>query len=158
MQAPPASLEEQCRWLVERAMINDLLIEHARCLDEQDWSTLQSLFTEDGYLELPYDRVPAHLMAQLTEEHLGGFSGTQHMTTNYAISIDGNNATARAYFLAAHRNSQDFYDHGDVGGWYQFALRRVDGRWRIASIHDAFIWKSGRGLPDETYVPQDNRE
>jgi len=155
----PTSLEEQVRWLVDRAMINDLLVEHARCLDTRDWATLQSLFAEDGYLELPFDRVPADQMAALSEAHLGGYrGGTLHMSANYAIAINGDTATARSYFLAAHVNSTDFYDHGDVAGWYDSTFRRVGDAWKFVSIDETFRWKSGTGLPDEIYVPPTDRE
>jgi hypothetical protein len=156
---PGGSIEERLQWLVDRAMVNDLLVEHARCLDQRDWTTLQSLFTEDGYLQLPYDRVPARMMARLSEEHLSGYlGGTLHMSANYAIEIDGDHATARSYFLAAHVNSDDLYDHGDVAGWYDSTFRRVGDGWRFASIDETFRWKSGSGLPDETYVPKAPRD
>jgi hypothetical protein len=153
----PASIEERVQWLVDRAMINDLLVEHARCLDQRDWTALESLFADDGYLELPYDRVPADQMAAISEQHLGQYAGTLHMSSNYAIAIDGDTASSRSYFLAAHVNSADYYDHGDVAGWYESTFRRVNGKWLFVSIDETFRWKAGSGLPDETYVPPPGR-
>ncbi|HET6508993.1 MAG TPA: nuclear transport factor 2 family protein [Baekduia sp.] len=149
-QTPPSTLEEQVRWLLDRAAINDLLVEHARCLDDKDWDGLQALFTEDGYLQLPFGRIEADAMGSTSATHLDSYFATHHMSSNYAIELDGDTANARSYFSAAHvPSSEDLWAHGDIGGWYQTTFRRVDGRWRIATIDETFLWRIGRGAPDD---------
>ena len=156
---PGGSIEERVQWLVDRAMINDLLVEHARCLDQRDWATLQSLFTDDGYLQLPYDRVPAQLMARLSEEHLSGYARRDAAHERQLRDLDRRRPGERALVLPRRaRQQRRSYDHGDVAGWYDSTFRRVGDGWRFVSIDETFRWKSGSGLPDETYVPKAPRD
>lgn len=150
MQPPPSSPEEQLQWLVDRAQIHDLLVEHARRLDNRDWHGLQELFAEDGWFEVPFARVEARDVAARAEEHLGHYHATRHLSANYAITIDGDEAHAWNYVSATHvRSADDPFDHADVGGGDETIFRRVDGVWRIASRRAAFVWKSGAGQPGE---------
>src|ERR1700694_4239984 len=55
MQPPPTDPTEQLQWLLHRAAITDLQNEYARCLDDKDFITWQSLFTDDAELHMPYE-------------------------------------------------------------------------------------------------------
>jgi hypothetical protein len=77
------------------------------------------------------------------------FDATQHIATNFTVTIDGDQATARANFQAAHvPRGDDSGTHSDVGGVYEFTLRKSDGSWRIALLTQQFVWLLGRPILD----------
>ena len=47
------TLEEKVQWLVDRALISELLHSFARALDTRDWAGYAGNYTDDGWLELP---------------------------------------------------------------------------------------------------------
>jgi hypothetical protein len=54
-------------------------------------------------------------------------------TTNLQIDVDGDEANARAYFLAMHRTEQGMAPI--VAGRYHDEFRRIDGRWWFHHRH-----------------------
>lgn len=150
IQQPPTSTEAQLAWLVDRAQIADVIVEHARCLDDKDWAGLQALFAQDGYFEVPFARVGKADIAARAEEHLGRYHVTHHLSANYAITIDGDEAHVRSYISATHVPSADDVSvHGDVGGWDETNLRREGGVWKITSRKANFLFRAGNNIPGE---------
>lgn len=117
----PATLEQKVQWLVDRALISELLHSFARALDTRDWAAYANNYTEDGWLELPA-RPGAERrllkradMLERVPKSLAAYSGTYHLSGNHQITIDGDTASSRSYLLAAHvRATPD--DHWDAGG------------------------------------------
>jgi ketosteroid isomerase-like protein len=131
----PNGLAEQVRWLVDRALIGDLLIEFARALDERDWDAYAATYAEDG--ELAIGPSVAHKgqagMAEFVAASLSGYpGGTHHLSTNHAIHIDGDSAVTRSYLIAAHVYELDRPAIG--AGWYDCRLRRTEQGWRFAHV------------------------
>src|ERR671923_1957348 len=89
--------------LIDEAEIRDLLLGFAHGLDGRDWATYASTFTEDGVFEiLGQRRVGRAEIAAGPERDLTRFDRTQHFSTNHAIAIDGDTASARSYLLGVH--------------------------------------------------------
>lgn len=145
----PQSPEAQLRWLVDRAEISELLYAFARALDEQDWDAYAGCYAEDGVLALlPTIRHEGRDgMAAFVASSLGRYAGTHHMSTNHAITIDGDTASCRAYLLAAHLiDAADPARHADGAGWYDFVLTRTDDGWKVQHVRLTVRYVSGEPL------------
>lgn len=146
---PPADPGTQLQWLVDRAAINDLLIDFGRALDDKDWEGYAANYTEDG--ELSITPTVAHTgrtgMAEFVAASLGNFAGTHHLSSNYAITIDGDTATTRSYLLAAHIFDADEPGrHADAAGWYRCTLQRTAEGWRFRKVAFEFRYLAGEPL------------
>ena len=87
------------------------------------------------------------LMRTGTEQGLGQYHGTWHLSTNHAIEIDGDTARTRSYLLAIHLLGPDTFRHADGAGWYDCTLRRTADGWRFVTVNIREIWNAGEPLP-----------
>lgn len=131
----PTELHDQVRWLVDRALISDLLVEFARALDERDWLAYAETYAEDG--ELAISPAIAHKgragMAEFVAASLAVYpGGTHHLSTNHAIHVAGDQATTRSYLVAAHIFEPNRQAIG--AGWYDCRLRRTVDGWRFDRV------------------------
>ena len=148
MQQPPTGLEAQVQWLVDRAAIEELLLEYGRCIDSKDFQGQADLFTEDGRVELPFAVFTRDEIPETSASHLQHYSALHHQYSNLSITVDGDSATSISYFNAVHVHGTEF-EHGTVGGSYETTYRRVDGQWRLVVVRDVFTWRVGGGAPGE---------
>lgn len=123
--------------LEAREAIRDLDARYCRALDDGDWDTLTSLFTEDGEF-VGLSRARGH--AELTTFFAGladaGLSAFWHHVTNLEITLDGEDS-ARARSLLWQPCVQDGVPH-IAAGRYTDTLRRVDGSWRYVTKQVSF--------------------
>lgn len=148
--AEPTGLAEQVAWLVDRALIGDLLVEFARTLDAREWEAHVALYAPDGVFEIPgATRFVGHeeLMRTASPRGLGQYAGTWHLSANHAITIDGYQARVRSYLIGVHLLGGGPADHADGGGWYDITLRRTDAGWRFATVRITEIWQGSTPLP-----------
>lgn len=146
---PPTDPAAQLQWLVDRAAISDALIDFGRALDDQDWHGYAANYAEDGELALlpTVNHRGREGMAAFAAGSLGVFAGTHHLSSNFAIEIDGDTATTRSYLLAAHiLDADDPSRHADVAGWYRCRLRRTSEGWRFAHVTLDVRYFSGEPL------------
>ncbi|ONI92185.1 hypothetical protein ALI22I_05160 [Saccharothrix sp. ALI-22-I] len=111
---------EQLRWLVDRALIGDLLIEFARRLDLRGWDGYSELYTVDGELELLGPTI-ARGRAEISEfaaRSLGRYEATWHLSAAHTIDIDGDTARTRSSLFAVHVLGDHGRSHADGAGWY----------------------------------------
>ena len=147
--SPPAEPAAQLQWLVDRAAISDLLTDFARALDDKDWEGYAANYADDGVLAI--SPTIAHTgragLAEFVAASLGRYAGTHHISTNHAITIDGDTATTRSYLLAAHvLEAGNPYRHADGAGWYRCKLRRTPDGWRFAHVTLEIRYLSGEPL------------
>lgn len=143
----PTDPRDQLQWLVDRALISDLLIEFARALDDRDWDAYAATFAEDG--ELAISPTVAHTgragLAEFVQASLVGYpGGTHHLSTNHAVRLDGGQATTRSYLVAAHVYELDRQAVG--AGWYDCRLRREDGGWLFERVALTIRYVSGEPI------------
>lgn len=146
----PTELAAQVQWLVDRAAISDLLVEFARSLDERDWAANTALYVADGVMSAgDFLRLEGHdqLMRTGSDRALGQYNGTWHLSSNHAITIDGDTARTRSYLLGVHMLGGSTSRHADGGGWYDCTLRRTADGWRFVTVHVTEIWHAGEPLP-----------
>lgn len=149
MPGTPKDPQDQLQWLVDRADITDHVVRYARCIDTQDWQGWAELFTDDGILEVPFDNVTKDRLASFLAKNLQHYPATQHMMSNFEISIDGDVARSRHYLHSSHIPDEDEpMRHSDVGGWYDADYRRTVDGWRFTRVSLTFLWQDG-----ELFVP-----
>lgn len=141
-------IETEVRWLVDRALIGDLLVAFAHALDAKDYAAYVNLYTEDGVLELPDPLTGSAFtlrreqMPQALPESLGRYSATHHLSTNHQITISGDVAHSRSYLQAVHVGS-GLRDHWSAGGWYDCDYRRTSAGWKFVSVRLTAVWLDG---------------
>jgi 3-phenylpropionate/cinnamic acid dioxygenase small subunit len=117
----------------DRQDISELLVRYATGIDRRDWPLFRTVFTDD--CELDYGEIGTWQGVDAATDFMDkthAMAGhTLHRLTNQAITVEGDDATARTYIDAvimfgdnqAGVNAWGFYDDKIV--------RTTDG-WRIA--------------------------
>jgi len=123
----------------DRFEIQDLLVAYCTAIDARRWDDLDDLFTGDARID--YSAVGGAVgnlaeTKQFLSTALTMFPTFQHLIANVSVSVDGDTATART--MCHNPMVMPGEDGAEqkvlaVGIWYNDTLRRVDGRWRIAS-------------------------
>ena len=150
--ADTATLEDQVRYLIDRAAVSDALIAFAHAIDTRDWQGYANLFLDDGILELPFRQpdgtfagnVGRDGMAAYVQNGQSGFAQTHHLSANHQISLDGDVATTTSYCQCVHRHDEDPGNVWELGGWYHCELRRTDAGWRFQRVRLEAVWEHGR--------------
>ena len=105
------SLYERVQWLVDRALISELLFSFAQALDTKDVDAYVNNFARDGVLELPDPAsntgevliIPRNRMAEFVRKGIAtAYSATHHISANHQITIAGDTAMSRSYLQAVH--------------------------------------------------------
>jgi 3-phenylpropionate/cinnamic acid dioxygenase small subunit len=117
----------------DRQDISDLLVRYATGIDRRDWPLFRTVFTDD--CELDYGEIGSwHGADAVTDfmDQVHALAGhTLHRLTNHAITVDGDNATARTYIdglIMAGDNSSGV----NAIGFYDDEIVRTGQGWRIA--------------------------
>ncbi|MEC3975481.1 nuclear transport factor 2 family protein [Amycolatopsis sp. H20-H5] len=143
-------LAAQVVWLVDRALIADLLVEFARALDERDWDAYAATYAEDGVFRIGdaawLEGRSAIRAATVSERGCGAYAGTWQGSSNHAITITGDTATTRSYLHGLHLLGGGSADHADGAGWYDCAVRRTAGGWRFTDVRITEVWHAGEPL------------
>lgn len=150
-----SEMEQRIARLEALEAIRDLDARYCRALDDGDWDTLVSLFTDDGeFVGLSRARGPAALRTFFAGLADAGLTAFWHHVTNLEITLDGPDA-ARARSFLWQPCVQDGVPH-IAAGRYLDTLRRVDGTWRYTTkqvTFDYFVpltdgWDHGRFTVD----------
>jgi hypothetical protein len=130
------------RYARDRAEIEDLQGRYLFALDWQDPELYASTFTEDGVLvwaggtvngraaivkEMQQAR-EADAKANAAAAPLPAFKRRHHVS-NLVLRVDGDQATARAFWFEFNNDGADRKPYVGAYGHYEDELRRVDGRW-----------------------------
>jgi hypothetical protein len=142
---------EATLWLVDRALISDLLYSFASALDTRNWHEYAANYADEGFIELPDPTSSSgatfvlhkERMLELLPKSLGRYSATHHISTNHQITVAGDEATSRSYLQAVHVRGNP-KDHWTAGGWYDCSYRRTSEGWRFSRVKLHSVWMSGR--------------
>jgi hypothetical protein len=119
----------------DKAQITDVLIRYATGIDFKDWALLRTCWTDD--VEVDYGEVGQYsgveAITDLMEQLHRGMGPTYHRLSNFAITVDGDRATARCYVFA-HLQAlpDDSASWVEALGHYDDHLIRTSDGWRIA--------------------------
>ena len=92
---------------------------------------------------LPWgEPVPRAAIAADTEQKLGLFAATHHMSTNQQIRVDGPTATSHSYVQATHVGHDGTL--WVLGGCYESDYERIDGAWKFTRVRLKPVWESGQ--------------
>jgi hypothetical protein len=154
--AGATTIEARLRDLEDRAEIQAMLARYGRCLDAGDWDGFRALFADDihaehGVVTPPLDGLDTFIAAAQMLSTL--MEDCQHYVTNVEVTIDGDQAEARAFVFAMH----DVVLDGErqlvpAGGWYEDRLRRTPDGWKIYRLIVHETWLDDRVA--KIYAPQ----
>lgn len=132
-----SEIEQRIARLEALEAIRDLDARYCRALDDSDWDTLVSLFTDDGeFIGLSRARGHAELRTFFAGLAGAGLTAFWHHVSNLEITLDGTDL-AGARSLLWQPCVQDGVPN-IAAGRYTDTLRRVDGIWRYATKQVSF--------------------
>jgi hypothetical protein len=126
----------------DRSEIEDLQSRYLFALDWQKPEVYASTFTEDGVLvwaggtvkgreaivKEMYEAKAADARVAASDAPLKP-ARRRHFVSNLVLRIDGDRATARAFWFEFNNDNADRRPYVGAYGHYQDELRKVDGRW-----------------------------
>jgi len=146
--------------IADRLLIQDLMVCEASAIDERDWDLWESVFTPDALIDWTENRgakgnpkeVRAWASVVLSTENFP-YPQYQHMSTNYQIVIDGDNATCKQMQLIpiSVPSKNGGRQIGFSGIWFEDKLVRTADGWRICNRYEKLAWR--HNFPDQYEVP-----
>lgn len=136
--------------LIDRAEINDVLMDYAIGIDSRDWARYRAIFTDK--VELDFSSWSGNPAAPMAAEDwvagvrntLSGFDGTQHMLMNSVIELDGDRANVTLYMNAHHYlNIEGAHNMHSIGGYYTHRMIRTANGWLSEACKLTVTWESG---------------
>jgi len=142
--------DQMVQELLDREAIKEVRATFAQALDHKDWTLLESLFVEEVDTDFTAYGVPAQRVRRedvvKSYQHNLSREGlrTQHISSNFRITINGDTAHCRSNFLAQH------YIQGFAGGdefflraEYHDQLTRTAIGWKISALTFTMFYTSG---------------
>jgi hypothetical protein len=146
-----ATSEAKLQWLIDRALISELLYSFAAALDTKDWRAYADNYADEGFIELPDPKSTSGAtfslhkaqMLELVPKSLGRYVATHHISSNHQIRLEGDAANSRSYLQAVHV-SGDPTQHWMAGGWYDCRYRRTAQGWKFVEVKLTPVWLAGQ--------------
>jgi hypothetical protein len=146
---------EKLQWLMDREQIKETIYRYPVGIDTHDLKLFRSIFTDKidillsvaSRADRPRQIVSADSFTRSADRLIAQvFAVTQHSLTNYEIDVRGDDATSLCYMQARHfppkdRPTQPIWD---VGGYYNFHLKRTAEGWKIAKYTLIITWETNR--------------
>lgn len=131
--------------LSDRFEIDDLLTRYTFAVDRHDWDALDDVFTPDAHID--YSATGGNVgtfpeIKKWLSETLPMFSAMQHALCQRQVTVDGDSAHVRAYFLNPMVMDQADGSkwHLDLGGVYVHDLVRTPAGWRSRRLVEELLW------------------
>lgn len=140
--------------LVDRAKIEDHILNYATGIDQHQWDLYRSIFADEVMLDFsswsgqPAARMPADDWVAGVRATLEPFDATQHVLTNFQVVLDEDRATCSCYMAAHHHLvTGELREMHSIGGYYVHELKRNGAGWLIDRTQLNVTWEMGdRGL------------
>lgn len=130
--------------LVDRAEIGELVAAYSHRLDDRDWTGWADLFTEDGAYQSRVGPAFKADLADVAERNLGALEGSHHLLGQHSITLNGDEATGRCYYIGTHVRTVAHPSRCDVvAGWYHHRYRRTPQGWRFVEVRSTPSWSAG---------------
>jgi hypothetical protein len=132
-----------------RGEVADTIARFLLALDDHDWGGVEAALDETlsrDYTSLfggEPDAIAGSALVAEWREFVGGLDSHQHLTGPAVVDLNGDEASADVHVVATHVLEGHAGSPWVVGGTYRFALRRREGRWRIAAIKLDTRWQTG---------------
>jgi hypothetical protein len=144
----------------DRLLIQDLLVEEGASIDERDWDRWEALYTPDAVVDWSGNsgatgnprEVRAWAEPVLCTENFP-YPQYQHYCTNFQIRVSGDRATSRHLQIIpiSVPTPGGGRQIAFSGIWFDDALVRTEGGWRICERHERLAWN--HNFPDAYEVP-----
>ena len=132
--------------LSDRQEIVDLITRYTRAVDTKTFAPVD-VFTDDAVLDYSAAGGPAANPAEAlawVAEMMQVFDRWQHTIGQVSIELEGDAATATAYFLNPMILREESGERlVEVGGYYHHELRRTPDGWRSVRMVDDVVWTRG---------------
>jgi hypothetical protein len=147
------TLEDKVNWLVDRALISDLMFSLAAAVDTKDYASYADCYSDDGYIEFNGSSSPTGATVIIHKKDmvatlpyaLDPYPKTHHMSANHVITIDGSTATSRSYVQAVH-TAPNLEIPWATAGWYDSWHIRASEGWKLSHVVYTAIWITGKPL------------
>jgi hypothetical protein len=129
----------------DRLEIHELLTRYCHAVDERDWDTYRTIFTEDAVID---DVVTGGIRSGV-EDHvsylqraLSSIRLSQHTISTVLLDVQGDSATAKVQCICPMvvalpgGAAQTMI----LGVRYRDRLARLNGRWRIGELIEENFW------------------
>lgn len=131
--------------------VTDTLARFILAVDDHDWDEVASHL--GGTVRRDYrslfgtepDEISGPALAAEWKGALSGLDTHQHLLGLPVVETEGDETRAAAHVVATHVLDGDPGSPWVVGGTYRFALRRLEGRWRIVALTLDTRWQTGDG-------------
>ena len=142
--------EQALQELLDREAIKEVRSLLAQALDYKDWALFESLFTEEVDTDFTSYGVPAQRVRRedvmQSYQHNLSREGlrTQHISSNFRITIDDDTAQCISNFLGQHfiqgfEGGDEFFLRGE----YHDRLLRTKTGWKICALKFILFYTSG---------------
>lgn len=136
-------------WTIDRIAIQDVISSVSLHSDLREPTQVYQYYTDDAVMEHATlfgeegSTLPVRAQRERLMDFYPGFDSVHHQTTNFQISIDGDEAVSRAQVRATHRIGDDLWV---VGGTYHQRLRRTATGWKISYHRFELAYVEGANL------------
>jgi SnoaL-like domain len=146
---------KQAEW-IDKSEITQLLNRYFRALDEKQFTTehMRQIFSPDAKIVRPNGTVMIG-PEMIGKSHQGSFTrfrSTQHLVRGYDGSIEDDVARVRPNLVAMHLWADGHGDPSSLGNYFLAggvisaqAVRTSEG-WKISSLENQNIWRTGSGF------------
>lgn len=141
--------ESYLQKLVDESDIINLINRFCFSVDMHDYKTMRSCLADEiefDYTALFGTQMPSNADELVKNVRLNhrGLKGTQHITTNHLVTVEGDTAKCRTNFQAQHFLPNDRGNSlWTLGGRYYYSLVRLSGEWKIFGCVISVIWTDG---------------
>jgi hypothetical protein len=137
--------DEAISRLLDFQDIQRALAIYVAALDSRDFPLFDQCFTPDADIVLAgVGTMTPDSYRRIAVEGLSKLDATQHHLGLPLITLDGDRAHARCYFMAQHvRNDLAPNPFLLIGGWYTDDLARTPAGWRITRRVGTALWYDG---------------
>jgi hypothetical protein len=147
LQDDITDLRAELRTLRDRAELAGLCDRYATHLDKNRHSDswLDTVFTEDAVVTFPMGQYKGMAgLVRFQEMARTTFERTHHLSSNYDIELDTDQARIGAHLMAAHvPHRDDLGHHFTIGGHYEALAVRTTHGWRLRELTFDLVWTAG---------------
>lgn len=126
-------MDERLQEMLDHYEITKTLSQYCHGCDRCDEERMANVYLDDSWDDHGDVEAPGPEFARIMTARIQSTTKTlSHMLGQSQIKVDGDEAGAETYFLAAFLTTRDGVEIcNQLGGRFVDKLQRVDGRWRI---------------------------